>query len=214
MRNISNAIASVMLIASQASAAVQAPTAALDQTTVNSKDSIEVRINTNTPAALEVTGPKTPNFETDVLVPLRAKQAAEADAAAQAARVAAAKAKAEAEAQARAQASARLRISLVANVPSGSHADWMAAAGIASSDFGYVDYIIGHESGWVATKYNYGGSGAYGLGQALPASKMAPFGEDYMTNPITQLRWANAYAVGRYGSWANAYNNWINRHVW
>ena len=90
----------------------------------------------------------------------------------------------------------------------------MAAAGISASDYGYVDYIIDHESGWGVTKSNYGGSGAYGLGQALPASKMAKFGDDYMTNPITQLRWANAYAVGSYGSWANTYAHWISRHVW
>lgn len=90
----------------------------------------------------------------------------------------------------------------------------MAAAGISASDFGYVNYIITNESGWGVTKWNYSGSGAYGLGQALPASKMAPWGADYMTNPITQLRWANAYAVGRYGSWANAYAFWVSQHLW
>ena len=90
----------------------------------------------------------------------------------------------------------------------------MRAAGIAESDFGYVDAIITRESGWGVTKWNRAGSGAYGLGQALPASKMAPYGADYMTNPVTQLRWANAYAVNRYGSWANAYNFWMVRHWW
>ena len=90
----------------------------------------------------------------------------------------------------------------------------MASAGIVASDFGCVDYIVDHESGWVWTKYNYAGSGAYGLGQALPASKMAPFGGDYMTDPITQLKWANAYAVGRYGSWAGAYAHWLAHHSW
>lgn len=44
------------------------------------------------------------------------------------------------------------------------------------------------------------GSGAYGLGQALPASKMSAFGADYMTNPATQTRWMIAYSEGRYGS--------------
>lgn len=90
----------------------------------------------------------------------------------------------------------------------------MARAGIAVSDYQYVDYIVSHESGWVATKWNYGGSGAYGLGQALPAGKMAPFGADYMTNPITQLRWATSYAQARYGSWYNAYIYWANNHLW
>ncbi len=91
----------------------------------------------------------------------------------------------------------------------------MRAAGIAESDFGYVEYIVSHESGWDPLKYNYAGSGAYGLGQALPASKMAPFGADYMTNPITQLRWANDYAVSHgYGSWANAYYFWLQHAYW
>ena len=100
------------------------------------------------------------------------------------------------------------------NLPVGSHTDWMAAAGIAEADYGYVDYIVGRESGWSATKYNYAGSGAYGLCQSLPASKMATAGSDYMTNPITQLKWCNSYAVGRYGSWAGAYNFWLAKHWW
>lgn len=99
-------------------------------------------------------------------------------------------------------------------LPAGSHTDWMAAAGIVESDYGYVDYIISHESGWGVTKSNYSGSGAYGLCQALPGSKMASAGSDWATNPITQLRWCNGYAVGRYGSWAGAYNFWIAKHWW
>jgi hypothetical protein len=43
---------------------------------------------------------------------------------------------------------------------------------------------------------------------------MAVYGSDYLTNPITQLIWANAYAVGHYGSWANAYNHWVGYHSW
>lgn len=99
-------------------------------------------------------------------------------------------------------------------LPAGSHTDWMAAAGIAEADYGYADFIISHESGWAPVKYNYGGSGAYGLCQALPASKMASAGSDYMTNPITQLRWCNGYAIGRYGSWAGAYNFWLSHKWW
>ena len=49
------------------------------------------------------------------------------------------------------------------------------------------------------TIWNYGGSGAYGIGQALPAKKMKPYGADYMTNPWTQLRWMIHYVDGRYG---------------
>lgn len=106
------------------------------------------------------------------------------------------------------------RQSPAAPLPAGSHTDWMAAAGIAASDYGYVDYIVSHESGWDPFNWNDGGSGAYGLGQALPASKMAPYGSDYKTNPVTQLKWANAYAIGRYGSWYKAYRHWLVHYNW
>lgn len=89
----------------------------------------------------------------------------------------------------------------------------MAAAGIAESDFGYVDYIISSESGWRPGAQN-SSSGAYGLCQALPASKMASAGGDYLTNPVTQLRWCSGYASGRYGGWQGAYNAWLVQHWW
>lgn len=95
----------------------------------------------------------------------------------------------------------------------GSHEDWLRAAGIASSEWSYVDFIIGRESGWRPEAMN-ASSGATGLCQALPGSKMASAGSDWATNPITQLRWCDGYASGRYGSWASAYNFWINNHWW
>ena len=97
--------------------------------------------------------------------------------------------------------------------PSGSKADWMRAAGISDSDFGYVDYIISHESGWDYHAVNRS-SGAYGLPQSLPAGKLASAGADWRDNPVTQLRWANNYAVGRYGSWEAAYHFWTVNHWW
>lgn len=97
--------------------------------------------------------------------------------------------------------------------PSGSKADWMRAAGISDSDFGYVDYIISHESGWDYHAVNRS-SGAYGLPQSLPAGKLASAGADWRDNPVTQLRWANNYAVGRYGSWEAAYRFWVTNHWW
>lgn len=97
--------------------------------------------------------------------------------------------------------------------PSGSKADWMRAAGISDSDFGYVDYIISHESGWDYHAVNRS-SGAYGLPQSLPAGKLASAGADWRDNPVTQLRWANNYAVGRYGSWEAAYHYWTVNHWW
>lgn len=88
----------------------------------------------------------------------------------------------------------------------------MALAGIDPSDYNYVDYIVSHESGWNPQAQN--ASGAYGLCQALPGSKMSSAGSDWATNPVTQLKWCNGYAVGRYGSWAGAYNYWVSHHYW
>lgn len=106
-------------------------------------------------------------------------------------------------------------------LPPGSHEDWMAAAGIAAGDYGYVNYIVSHEGGWEPCKVqggaidcNYGGYLGYGVVQATPGSKMVSAGADWRTNPITQLRWASGYAVGRYGSWAGAYDHWTTHHNW
>jgi len=106
----------------------------------------------------------------------------------------------------------------------------MAEAGIASSDYPYVNYIVSNESGWCPTKVQgdigycpgYAPSNSnilseqigYGLGQATPGDKMAPFGGDWETDPVTQLKWATSYADGRYGSWEAAYNHWQYYHNW
>lgn len=90
----------------------------------------------------------------------------------------------------------------------GAPAEWMAAAGIASGDWGYVDYIVSRESGWNPNATN--GSGACGLVQALPCSKVPGNGYD----PVDNLRWGNGYAVGRYGSWAAAQAFWSANSWW
>jgi uncharacterized protein YabE (DUF348 family) len=88
----------------------------------------------------------------------------------------------------------------------------MALAGIDPGDFNYADYIISHESGWNPQAHN--ASGAYGLCQALPGSKMASAGSDWASNPVTQLRWCDGYARGHYGGWAAAYNHWVAYRNW
>lgn len=103
----------------------------------------------------------------------------------------------------------------------------MAQAGIAPGDYKYVDYIASHEGGWCPTKiqgtHNCPGymnpsdvpaSGGYGIFQATPGRKMASAGGDWATSAVTQIRWATGYAVGRYGSWAGAYNHWAASHNW
>ena len=96
-------------------------------------------------------------------------------------------------------------------LPPGSHTDWMRMAGIPESDFGAANFIISRESGWRVDATN-ASSGAYGLGQALPGSKMAPYGDDWQTNPITQLRWFYSYCKNRYGSVQGAYDFWQTHH--
>lgn len=91
----------------------------------------------------------------------------------------------------------------------GSKEQWLSAAGIAESNWGYVDYIVKRESGWNPNAVNRR-SGASGLVQALPCSKVP--GNCF--NPVDNLRWANGYANGRYGSWQKAYEFWVRNHWW
>lgn len=91
----------------------------------------------------------------------------------------------------------------------GAPAEWMAAAGIAESDMGYVDYIVSRESGWNPNATNRS-SGACGLVQALPCSKVPGNGYD----PVDNLRWGTGYATSRYGGWAGAYAFWTANHWW
>lgn len=95
----------------------------------------------------------------------------------------------------------------------GEKTDWMKAAGIPESDWQYVDYIIEHESGWNYRAVN-ASSGATGVCQALPGSRMATAGSDYLDNPVTQLKWCHSYANERYGSWQQAYNAWRSQNWW
>jgi hypothetical protein len=55
-----------------------------------------------------------------------------------------------------------------------------------------------HESGW--NQYAANASGAYGIPQALPGSKMATAGPDWQSNPTTQIKWGLGYIKGDYGT--------------
>lgn len=85
----------------------------------------------------------------------------------------------------------------------GSKDEWLTAAGIPRDMWGYADSIVQKESGWNPNALN-ASSGACGLAQALPCSKVPgnPF------NPVDSLRWMNGYVNGRYGGWQGAYNFW------
>ena len=71
--------------------------------------------------------------------------------------------------------------------------------GYGSSQFDCFNNIIIRESMWRIDATNPS-SGAYGIPQALPGSKMASVASDWRTNPATQIIWAIGYMKDRYGS--------------
>jgi hypothetical protein len=78
--------------------------------------------------------------------------------------------------------------------------------------FTCFDNIIMRESRWRVTATNPS-SGAYGIPQALPGSKMAKAGSDWRTNPATQIIWAVGYMDDRYGSPCKAWS-FKRAHGW
>lgn len=94
----------------------------------------------------------------------------------------------------------------------GTCADWVRAAGVAEADVASAIDLIYHESGCRVDATN-ASSGAYGIPQALPGSKMAAYGSDWQTNPVTQIRWMAGYVTGRYGGWSQAVEFWYS-HGW
>jgi len=66
------------------------------------------------------------------------------------------------------------------------------------------------ESGWRVNAHNKR-SGAYGIPQALPGSKMAQFGADWRTNPATQIKWGLHYIAGRYKTPCGAWGHFQNK---
>ncbi|MFH9726248.1 peptidoglycan DD-metalloendopeptidase family protein [Streptomyces sp. NPDC017254] len=80
------------------------------------------------------------------------------------------------------------------------------------NQFGPLKKLWDGESGWNYRATNPT-SGAYGIPQALPASKMASAGADWRTNPETQIRWGLQYIKDRpdYGTPAAAYAKWLGR---
>ncbi|MFJ6037194.1 transglycosylase SLT domain-containing protein [Streptomyces ardesiacus] len=76
-----------------------------------------------------------------------------------------------------------------------------------SAEFQCFSKIVDHESGWNVDATN-ASSGAYGLVQALPGSKMASAGADWKTNPATQIKWGLDYMKDRYGSACDAWSFW------
>lgn len=96
----------------------------------------------------------------------------------------------------------------------GSKAEYQAYAkdlclniyGWSENDFNCLVKLWNRESNWNPLAKNKS-SGAYGICQSLPASKMASEGSDYLTNYKTQIRWGCKYIKNRYGAPANAWSH-------
>ena len=95
----------------------------------------------------------------------------------------------------------------------GTKEQWMTSAGIPQSEWQYVDYIVGKESGWDPCAYNpsqsdcsASPSSACGLAQSLPCGKQSKYG--HWTDPVANLKWQYEYVTGRYGGYAQAYAFW------
>lgn len=88
--------------------------------------------------------------------------------------------------------------------------DMLRARGWGDDQFACLFQLWGHESGW---RTNAGNpvSGAYGIPQALPASKMASAGPDWASNPATQITWGLGYISGRYGTPCDAWAEWQDK---
>jgi hypothetical protein len=99
-----------------------------------------------------------------------------------------------------------------AGVPSAGSAQAVAHEMVLARGWGEEQYsclvsLWKKESGWRVNAQN-GSSGAYGIPQALPGSKMASAGSDWATNPATQIAWGLGYITSRYstpcGAWATS----------
>jgi hypothetical protein len=75
-----------------------------------------------------------------------------------------------------------------------------------TGQFGCLDELWERESGWNPYAENPG-SGAYGIPQALPGSKMASAGADWATDAATQIRWGLGYIKADYGSPCGAWSH-------
>jgi hypothetical protein len=98
----------------------------------------------------------------------------------------------------------------------GEYSDNRAIGCALLLDYGYkldqmpcLDKLWTRESGW-NTRSSNSSTGAYGIPQALPGSKMASVADDWRTNPATQIKWGLNYIKGRYGSPCDAWQHFLS----
>jgi hypothetical protein len=76
--------------------------------------------------------------------------------------------------------------------------------GWKSDQFSCLDKLWTKESQWKVSADNPSSS-AYGIPQALPGNRMAAYGADWRTNPVTQIKWGLDYIESAYGSPCSAW---------
>lgn len=81
----------------------------------------------------------------------------------------------------------------------------------SEADYQALVNLWTRESDWDADAHNRN-SGAHGIPQSLPASKMSSEGSDYYTNGYTQIRWGLKYIKERYGSPSAAWQHFQNKN--
>ena len=82
--------------------------------------------------------------------------------------------------------------------------------GWGAAEFSCLDTLWEHESGWDPHAENVS-SGAYGIPQALPGSKMGANGSDWQNSPVTQIEWGLAYIRQSYASPCGAWSVWQSK---
>ncbi|WP_270352594.1 lytic transglycosylase domain-containing protein [Microbacterium testaceum] len=95
------------------------------------------------------------------------------------------------------------------NSPAGAQATargMLASRGWGDDQFSCLVSLWNKESGWNYRAYN-AGSGAFGIPQALPGSKMSSAGADWETNAATQISWGLGYISGRFGTPCGAWEH-------
>jgi hypothetical protein len=89
----------------------------------------------------------------------------------------------------------------------GNKETWLRESGIPESEWWAVDYIVSKESSWNPLAVNKS-SGACGLAQALPCSKLGTNWSD----PVHALKWQYSYVTSRYGGYQQAVAFWKINH--
>lgn len=173
--------------------------------TINKYDGQEYTIETTT----KMINKETEENEINDIVEIKKQEYEEAQA----------KAAAEAEAKRKAEEEAKRQAEQTKSTTTYSSSSYSLSAlqsyaydlvinsyGWSEEDFNALVNLWNKESGWNPNSHN-SSSGAHGIPQALPASKMASEGGDYYTNGETQIRWGLKYIAQRYGSPLNAWSH-------